>query len=602
VLRVQNRLTMLTPASLLGFCLLVVACVQNISPTKTQSPPGLEGGVAVLGEDAYAAFSVPANPAVNIEPITAVGQAFDQAWRVTAVRKLEQPYFAQLSAKNSVAISKNDVMVVEFWARRISAAAKTEFVFELGSDPYTKSLALPLRLKPEWTQYRVAFQSLEDYAIDQARAHFRLGYDPQIFELGGVVLKNYAQTKRIKDFPLLGLEYAGREESASWRTAAAQRIENLRKASLRVKVTDASGNPVSGATVKLEMQRHAFAFGSAVDARRLLGSSSDSQKYREAIDQLFNRVVLENDLKWGSWDTNYFPKSRSLEALQYFRDRSIGVRGHNLVWPTWEHLPSDVKALENDPVALKKRISDRIADIVTSTKGQLVDWDVINEPSSNKDLQKILGEDEMANWIKQTRSLDDKARLFINDYGNLGECCELETELKRIVKRMQDLNAPIGGIGLQAHFGYLLTPPEELYERLNDLGSLGLPLEITEFDINIKDEQLQADYQRDFMTIIFSHPKVSGFLMWGFWAGQHWLPDGALFDANWNLKPVGQAFRDLVFKTWWTNVSGSSDANGAYNARGFMGDYKITASANGKTVSQNVKLEPNSGEFVLKLP
>jgi endo-1,4-beta-xylanase len=236
------------------------------------------------------------------------------------------------------------------------------------------------------------------------------------------------------------------------------------------------------------------------------------------------------------------------------------------------------------------------------TKGQLVDWDVINEPSSNKDLQKILGEDEMANWIKQTRSLDDKARLFINDYGNLGECCELETELKRIVKRMQDLNAPIGGIGLQAHFGYLLTPPEELYERLNDLGSLGLPLEITEFDINIKDEQLQADYQRDFMTIIFSHPKVSGFLMWGFWAGQHWLPDGALFDANWNLKPVGQAFRDLVFKTWWTNVSGSSDANGAYNARGFMGDYKITATLGGKTISQNVKLETSSGTFTLKLP
>ena len=155
---------------------------------------------------------------------------------------------------------------------------------------------------------------------------------------------------------------------------------------------------------------------------------------------------------------------------------------------------------------------------------------------------------------------------------------------------------------MQAHFGLQMTPPEELFERLNGFAAFGLPLAITEFDVNTTDERLQADYLRDFLTVAFSHPAVSSFLMWGFWEGMHWLPDAALYRQDWSLKPNGQVWRDLVLKTWWTNANGRTDRNGVFTTRGFLGEYEISATANGKTVTRRVKLEKPGGEFTLRLP
>jgi endo-1,4-beta-xylanase len=255
----------------------------------------------------------------------------------------------------------------------------------------------------------------------------------------------------------------------------------------------------------------------------------------------------------------------------------------------------------SDTTKLKARIDAHLIDILGATKGTLVEWDVVNEPSANKRLAKVVGEDEMVNWYKRAKELDGNAKMFLNDYGNLGEG-SLDTEFKRIIKRLLELGAPIEGIGLQAHFGLQLTPPEELNSRLDAFGAFGLPLAITEFDVNTSNEPLQADYLRDFLTIAFANKNVSSFLMWGFWEGQHWLPDAAMYRKDWSIKPNGQVFKDLVFKTWWTNATGTSDATGNFETRGFYGDYKITATLGSRTVTKTFKLEPSSTGFDLTLP
>jgi endo-1,4-beta-xylanase len=91
-------------------------------------------------------------------------------------------------------------------------------------------------------------------------------------------------------------------------------------------------------------------------------------------------------------------------------------------------------------------------------------------------------------------------------------------------------------------------------------------------------------------------------LMWGYWEGQHWIPNAALYRQDWSIKPNGQAYKDLLFKRWWTNVTGLSNTNGQYGTRGFLGYYKITGTLGAKTVTQTIKLEKTSGEFVIKLP
>ena len=572
------------------------------SSSRLQAMAVPAGGIDVLGANTYTAFQASSSPEVSLERIGVTGQRFTNAWRVTSLKPAATPYDLQLITGNIVPIKKDDVMLMQFWARSIgSKPAQTDFVFESNQEPYTKSMIASVSLTPAWVLYSASFRAERDYPNGTAHAAFRLAYNNQAFELGGVVLKNFARSQTVTSLPFSGFTYAGREPNAAWRSAANARIDQLRKAEFRLRVVDANGKAIPNAKIKLEMQRHAFRFGTAVDAEGLLAKTADAAKYKKTILELFNHAVLENDLKWPNWES--YSRPIVLEALKYFKANNIAVRGHTLIWPceTDDCLPGDVPAMFGNPAQLRSRIDSHLQDILGATKGQLSEWDVVNEPSANKRLSKVLGEDEMAAQFKLAKRLDPNAKMFINDYGNLGEDT-LDTEYKRIIARMLALGAPLEGIGLQGHFGYKLTPPAELFSRFEDLGQFGLPLAITEFDVNMTGEQLQADYLRDFLTVAFSSPKVDSFLMWGFWAGQHWLPDAALYRQDWSLKTNGRAYKDLLFKKWWTNTGGSSDTNGRYATRGFMGDYKLSVKVGTKTITQAVKLEKTSGEIVIKLP
>jgi hypothetical protein len=58
----------------------------------------------------------------------------------------------------------------------------------------------------------------------------------------------------------------------------------------------------------------------------------------------------------------------------------------------------------------------------------------------------------------------------------------------------------------------------------------GVKLVINEFDMNILDKELQADYTRDFLKLWFSHPSMEAFIMCGFWGKAHWFGEpGAMF-------------------------------------------------------------------------
>ncbi len=141
-------------------------------------------------------------------------------------------------------------------------------------------------------------------------------------------------------------------------------------------------------------------------------------------------------------------------------------------------------------------------------------------------------------------------------------------------------DAPVEGIGFQSHFH---NPPESVEDALavfDTFARFGLPIVVTEFDVNIKDEEKQAAFTRDFMTAAFSHPACAGFVIWGFWEGAHWRPDGAMFRKDWSEKPNLAVYRDLVFNEWWTDVEGLTDSKGQFAMRGFKGSYKVIVGKN----------------------
>ena len=190
--------------------------------------------------------------------------------------------------------------------------------------------------------------------------------------------------------------------------------------------------------------------------------------------------------------------------------RSSGRAGS--VCPTSLKTTYDNKVVTEGQAAatawLRQAVINHIADEASTLTGKLVEWDVINEPYANHELQDILGNSAMIDWFRQAKQSDPAARMFINDYGILSSRGADYSHQDHYFNTIQYLlagGAPVEGIGMQSHFGSGLTGMERMLEILDRFATFGVPIAATEFDVNVTDEQVQADFLRDFMTTLFSH-------------------------------------------------------------------------------------------------
>lgn len=562
--------------------------------------------VPLLGGDPGSAFRYsgpatgPASGSAEWTPVE--NMPFSHAWRLRTLSLPESggnEWDLRIRARGAAAVTAGDKILAEFWMRCIepdNGDCILRLNVERDGSPWTKSISNPYPVGRQWRRFRVLFDMRESYAAGGYLIDFWMGQQVQAAEVGGISLLNYGPRATPEE---LGLNryYDGAEQDAAWRLAAEQRIEEIRKAGMIVVALTPDGEPIEGAQIRARLKRHDFGWGTAVAASRLLGAGADSERYRNFIRENFNMAVLENDLKWGPWEDN---RNRALNALRWLHDNGITwVRGHNLVWPGWRWMPNDVRALANNPEALRQRILDRIRDVATATRGQLVHWDVVNEPVAERDVLNILGDEVMVDWFRAAKDCDPDARLFINEYDILaanGANLRKQNAYYRMIEMLLAREAPVEGIGFQGHFD-TATPPERMVEVFNRFARLGLPIAITEYDFATSDEELQAQFTRDLMILAFSHPAVSDFLMWGFWEGSHWKPLGAMIRRDWSEKPMYRVWRELVFEKWWTDETGITPDHGAVYVRGFKGDYEITVKADGQEVRVQHQLR-EEGEVV----
>ncbi len=464
-----------------------------------------------------------------------------------------------------------------------------------------QALNAPAVASAAWKKIQLPFAATRDFAKGEAEISFTLGMQEQMVEIGGIELQNYGTTKKVAELPFTKLGYGGSEPNAAWRKAAEARIEKVRKGDLTVTVKDAAGKPVRGAQVAVRMKKHAFLWGTAVSGASISSgrmTPENLERYRQEIVKNFNFSVMENENKWPQW-ANVANRPATIKVIDWLRDSGVQVRGHNLVWPSWNN--TNVKAAQDakgDPAALAKVILDHIDETTKELKGRLVDWDVINETFTNHDFMDILGRHAMVDWFKAARAGDPSAKLYINDFNIIeGYDTAHQDDYAATIKYLIDQGAPVDGIGLQSHFPARVTPIDELIKRVERFAAFGKELEVTEFDIDSSDEATQADYTRDFMTVMFSQPQMKAFVMWGFWEGAHWRPRGAMLRRDWSPKPNGEVYRDLVFKRWWTNTDGKTGSQGTFATRGFLGDYEIEVKAGGKTKTVKATL-PKEGAKV----
>ena len=103
----------------------------------------------------------------------------------------------QLQTPTTAPVAMGDAILATFWLRtetpQEGSVGETEFVFELGRSPYSKSIQYPIQAGPDWTRVQVRFNADKAYAAGEANMIFRLGYEPQTLDLGGVKVESFGK-------------------------------------------------------------------------------------------------------------------------------------------------------------------------------------------------------------------------------------------------------------------------------------------------------------------------------------------------------------------------------------------------------------------------
>ncbi|HPO91112.1 MAG TPA: endo-1,4-beta-xylanase [Victivallales bacterium] len=527
----------------------------------------------------------------------------NNALRISLEEHCENPWDVEIIIPCINGISKGDAIIVSAWMRTIVSENETGEAYiseglQRNKDPYEKPIWGNFNLPREWTL--IEFGQISELDIDGKDLAFALhmGKKPQSIDIEN--LKIVSLGKNVEKLPKLKLSYQGRENNAKWRNDAEKRIEKIRKGKILVKVVDPNDKPIKDAKITISMTKHAFPFGTCVKAKYLGDEKNENdsnvQKYRQEFLKLFNCAVIENYLKPPHWEKTEEQKI-VLNALKWLKENNIMVRGHTAIWPSEKYFaPSwlkiagitkegklkDVTISEAEKDKLNLAIKNHIYDVLSKTRGYCFQWDVINEPYTNHSLMDIFGDSIMIEWFKIAKNANSDALLCINDYGIVNDEEHANHYIKTI-KYLLENGAPLEGIGEQGHYGAQPPSIEKVIKTYDMLGAFGLPVICTEFDIDTDDEDLQADFTRDYMTALFSHPACKGFLMWGFWEKAHWRHKAAMLRSDWSPKQNYKIYCDLVFSKWWTKESGITDKNGEYSTRAFYGDYEISVKKDEKT-------------------
>ncbi len=379
-------------------------------------------------------------------------------------------------------------------------------------------------------------------------------------------------------------------------------IARIRKGIITVKAK-------RGAKVTVEQLRHEFWFGCAICDGFARGSMSenDMKHYREKFLENFNAAVTENAVKWLSMERNKGEVNYSnVDAiLKFTEENHIPLRGHNIFWGIPKFVQPWLKEMNNED--LRKTLQNRAETLASRYRGRFAEYDLNNEMVHGNYYQDRFGPEitkRMAEWVHNG---DPDAKLFLNDYDILTGV-KLPDYMAQIRGFLQQ-GVPIAGIGVQGHLHSDTFDRAELRRALDSLAIFRLPIRITEFNIpgqrsgyhtqkiltmTPEEENLKAKEIVDYYKICFAHPAVQGILMWGFWEGANWIPVSSLYKRDWSPTPAAEAYHNLIFKEWWTKVSGKAGKGGVFSTPAFYGKYRITVNG----VSKEVDLTKAEGKVV----
>lgn len=328
-----------------------------------------------------------------------------------------------------------------------------------------------------------------------------------------------------------------------------------------------------------------FKIGCASTAAEL-----SQQATKDLILKHYNSLTFGNELKpdavlnqsacqaLGSETEVAISLASAEPLLQFAAENNLPVRGHTLVWhsqtPDWffrEGYTDDGAWVDRE--TMLARLENYIKTVLETLEKEWPDvefycWDVVNETFRDDGNYRIggstqddsnyspwiqtIGEDFVTYAFRYARQYaPEGCKLFYNDFNEYASA-----KRAAIIEMVEGLAAEglIDGVGMQSHL-QMSYPTVAVYEEtIRAYSALGLEVQITELDINVKDNsnatQLElAERYRSLMECIINCKNdgcnITAVVFWGITDSTSWIGGyPLLFNEDYQAKPAFYAVLD----------------------------------------------------------
>ncbi len=396
--------------------------------------------------------------------------------------------------------------------------------------------------------------------------------------------------------------------------------------------------PVTGALIKIDQISHDFLFGNAPEyllfhyapkcypASRF-GEPLDQdllEKYKTYYLRLFNFATLPA-FYWNLYEPRKgeLPlRESAIKVAKWLKSNNVIIKGHTLVWgnPELGGIPLWVLKEEfENKGSIWKYLQNRVRREILDFSDLIDMWDVVNEPITHDWFEKIIGRSYISQIYNLVKKVNENTLLLINEYDVL-----LNKRKRRLyIEKIRDLlenNTPIDIVGVQGNLFLgtsdvkkVISRIDDIFSSLDEIGRLGLPVHITEFQIPLHSiissfscseeeaKKIQADIAVIMYTVFFANPSVEAITYWNLYKA--WQKGADLLEKRNNdlvPKPIFYALEDLIHNEWETHIESFTDDEGRITFRGFHGKYIVKINLkNGKKLEFEIHVKKGEKNFFI---
>ncbi|MFA0964983.1 endo-1,4-beta-xylanase [Roseivirga sp. BDSF3-8] len=338
-----------------------------------------------------------------------------------------------------------------------------------------------------------------------------------------------------------------------------------------------SGDPFTYVPTESLKDIASYPVGMIVSASKLGGTSSSNLTFKEILEDDYNSITAENDMKManifrgpGNYD---FSDGDAIVA--YAKANGMRVHGHTLVWHS--SIPGWLNSFSGTDEEFTQLIEDYVKATVAHfaeekmmVNGEEVSvvagWDVVNEVFEGNDLRNTLflqrmGYDYVSKLYTWAREADPDVKLFYNDY-NVASNESKRNAIITMVRDFQTDGVPIDGIGFQMHINHDWPPRADIAEAVQEATATGLLIHFSELDIRVNynddiselTEERAASQEAKYKEVAEEYANVPanqqyGITIWGMRDQDSWMYDGGtewplMYDNDFDYKIAHRGFAE----------------------------------------------------------